>query len=81
VALTADGRRAVSASEDRTLRVRDLKGADEITFIGEVRICSCAVTPDGQTIVAGDASGHVHFLRIVEAYKAKPSIGDTARTS
>jgi len=37
---------------------------------------SCAVAPDGQTIIAGDV-GRVHFLRLVEADETKPAIGDT----
>ena len=39
-------------------------------------MCSCAVTSDGQTIVAGENSGRVHFLRLVEADPTKPAIGD-----
>jgi hypothetical protein len=38
---------------------------------------SCAITPDGQTIIAGDALGRVHFLQLVEADETKPPIGDT----
>ena len=33
---------------------------------------SCAFAPDGRTIVAGDESGRVHFLRLVEADETKP---------
>jgi hypothetical protein len=25
---------------------------------------ACAIAPDGVTIVAGDAAGHMHFLRL-----------------
>jgi hypothetical protein len=38
---------------------------------------SCAVTSDGRTIIAGDDSGRMHFLRLVEADETKPSIGDS----
>ncbi|MEH1978728.1 MAG: hypothetical protein V7L27_05560 [Nostoc sp.] len=34
------------------------------TFTGEYPISCCAVAPDGVTIVAGDTSGRVHFLRL-----------------
>ena len=55
----------------------DLEGGEEIAaFIGENAMYSCAVTPDGRTIVARDASGRVHFLRLVEADKKKPQIGE-----
>jgi WD40 repeat protein len=54
VAVMPDGRRAVSASHDRTLRLWDLESGKEIaTFTGESDMASCAVTSDGQTILAG----------------------------
>jgi len=31
---------------------------------------------DNRTIVAGDDSGRLHFLRIVEADETKPSLGE-----
>ena len=72
VAVTPDGRRAVSGSSDQTLRLWDLKSGEEIaTFTAEGSMCSCAVAPDGQTIIGGDALGRVHFLRLVEADKTK----------
>jgi formylglycine-generating enzyme required for sulfatase activity len=78
VAVTPDGRRAVSSSNDGTLRLWDLESGKEIaTFTGEDRMCCCAVTPDARTIVAGDDSGRLHILRLVEVDKTKPAIGDT----
>jgi hypothetical protein len=78
VAVTADGRRAVSGSDDRTLRLWDLEDGGEIAiFTAESPIVSCAVARDGRTVVAGDESGRVHFLRIVEADPTKPAIGET----
>jgi hypothetical protein len=47
------------------------------TFTGEGGMTSCAVAPGGRTIIAGEQSGRVHFLRLVEADKAKRLIGDT----
>jgi WD40 repeat protein len=68
VAVTPDGCRAVSASDDQTLQLWDLESGKEIAaFTAESGINSCAVSPDGQTIIAGEYSGQVHLLRLVEA--------------
>ncbi|MCX5645228.1 MAG: NB-ARC domain-containing protein [Phycisphaerae bacterium] len=65
VAVTGDGRYAVSGSEDQTLKVWDLLSGQVVaSFCGDSVIHCCAVAPDGRTIVAGDKSGHVHFLRL-----------------
>ena len=78
MAVTPDGRHAVSSSLDRTLRLWGLESGKEIaTFTGESEVVGCALTPDGRTIVAGESSGRVHFLRLVEADKTKPPIGET----
>ena len=66
VAATPDGRYAVSGSVDRTLRIWDLQtGASSTTFHGDTPFLSIAITPDSQTIVAGDVEGRIHFLRPV----------------
>ena len=78
VAVTPDGRHVVSGSADKTLRVWDLESGKELaTFTGESEMHSCAVASDGRTIIAGDGSGRVHFLRLVEADETEPAIGDT----
>ena len=70
VAITSDGRRAVSASWAKTLRVWDLESGKELALLtADSATTCCAVSLDGRTIVAGDASGRVHFLRLVEADK------------
>jgi WD40 repeat protein len=68
VAVTPDGRRAVSASGDKTLKVSDLAtGAVVATFTADGDVCACAIAQDGVSIVAGDALGRVHVLRLENA--------------
>ena len=65
VAITPDGKQAVSASSDRTLKVWDITSGWLITsFRGESSIWTCAIAPDGVTIVAGEESGRIHFLQL-----------------
>ncbi len=71
VAITADGRRVVSGSWDKTLKVWDLEtGALICTFNCEGCVDCAAVAPDGRTFVAGDAGGRVYFLRLENRCKA-----------
>ncbi len=65
VAITPDGKQAISASRDNSLKLWDLQSREVIaSFSGESALYCCAVAPDGVTIVAGEASGRVHFLRL-----------------
>ena len=64
VALTDDGR-AISASRDLTLLVWDIESGECMArFEAEDACTYCSVASDNRTIVAGDASGAVHFLRM-----------------
>ncbi len=66
-----DGGRIVSASSNNTLRVWDVEqGATIAVFTGEGPISAFAVV-DSSVIVAGDASGRVHILNLIEP--SKPS--------
>ena len=68
VAVTADGKLVISASDDKTVKVWNLDTGEKIaTFSGDADFHSCAVTPNGLTIVAGDAGGMVHFLKLENA--------------
>ncbi|MBS9386977.1 MAG: hypothetical protein HEQ24_23330 [Dolichospermum sp. BR01] len=65
IALTPDGKTVISSSSDNTIKIWDLATRKEIaTFTGESPINCCAVAPDGVTIVAGESSGRLHFLRL-----------------
>ena len=59
VALTGDGRRAVSASDDGTLKVWDLESGAELgTLAGHSRpVWSVALTGDGQRAVSASEDG------------------------
>jgi WD40 repeat protein len=66
VALSEDGRRAVSASYDHTLKVWDLETGKAIaTFTCDGAAYCCAFITDDR-LIAGDAGGRVHFLRLEE---------------
>jgi WD40 repeat protein len=66
-AAVVDGRRAVSASYDGTLRVWDLETGETLTVVTlEAPVWAVAVGLDGRIVVAGDQLGKVHFLDWVE---------------
>lgn len=61
VAITPDGKRAISGSRDKTIRVWDLDMGKETTlFYADGMLESCAI--QGNIIVAGDSLGRVHVL-------------------
>jgi WD40 repeat protein len=61
-ALSCDERRAVSASKEKPLKVWDLvTGAVLAAFTCDAPALCCGYTGD-RRMVAGDASGRVHFL-------------------
>ena len=65
LAVTADGKRALSGSWEKILKVWDLTTGNLIaSFTSESSIASCAIAPDGVTIVVGEESGRVYFLRL-----------------
>ncbi|MDB9449523.1 WD40 repeat domain-containing protein [Dolichospermum circinale] len=65
IAVTPDGKTVISGSDDNTIKIWDLATRKEIaTFTGESPIYCCAVASDGVTIVAGEQSGRLDFLRL-----------------
>ncbi len=59
------GKTAISASNNKTLKIWDLVSGEEVaSFTGEATFECCAFAPDGVTVVAGDSSGRVYFLRL-----------------
>ena len=71
VAVTADGRRAVSCST-RTLRMWDLAhGAEIASFVSDSGIKAVAITQPGMRVIAGTSLGPVHLLELC-AYEQLP---------
>ena len=65
VVVTAGAHLAVSASADHSVRVWEIEsGRCVAAFCGEGPMLSCAVAPDGRTIITRDKSGRGHLLRL-----------------
>jgi WD40 repeat protein len=65
LAISTDGMQAVSVSSNRVLHLWNLDNAGKAaSFEGENPLTSCAISPDGHIIIAGEESGVVHFLRL-----------------
>jgi WD40 repeat protein len=63
VSVTPDGRRAVSASHDKTLRVWDLHSGQCLTiYQAGDHVLFVTIAPLGDRIVCGTWHGQMHFL-------------------
>ncbi|MGB3548075.1 MAG: hypothetical protein WBA17_13955, partial [Saprospiraceae bacterium] len=65
VVVSLDGEKVISGSDDKTVKVWDITTGELInSFTGDSSIECCTITPDSSTIIAGEASGQLHFLRL-----------------
>jgi WD40 repeat protein len=65
IAVSPNSKHVLSTGRDHALKIWDIESGVEITmFYGDSAIFCCAVAIDGTTIVAGEASGRLHFLRL-----------------
>jgi WD40 repeat protein len=65
IALTPAGRKIVSGSDDQTIKVWDVQDDKELaSFVADGWITSVVVSQDGGTIIAGEYSDQVHFLKL-----------------
>ena len=67
----------VSASFDRTIVHWDMRGATPVRrgmFTGDGAILACAIVPFGRRVIAGDATGAVHFLRFNEDHAVSEEV-------
>ena len=67
VAVSGDGRLAVSVSADQTVKVWDVESGKLVaSFTCDAGVYCCAFHDGRKLILAGDAFGQVHFLRLEE---------------
>ena len=66
VIVTPDGRRAVSASNDRTAALWDLNNGQRLCLYrgAEAEVCSIALSPDGRHVAGGCLNGEVRVWRV-----------------
>jgi WD40 repeat protein len=73
IMFTPDGNKIITSSKDNSLRVWSVKTGNEVAcFTGEGSISSFDIMPDSQNIVAGDAGGNVHFLKLENVKSGHP---------
>lgn len=83
VAVTPDGRRAVSASRDRTLRVWDLERGQVVrTLEGHIKaVTAVAVTPDGYNAVSASRDGTLRVWDLATGQMVRTLEGHSERVT
>lgn len=77
-ALDGTGRFGAAGGDDRTVRVWHLDTGEVVAALTlDAAVTACAMSPDGAFLVAGEASGRVHLLRL-ELDGWTPTLPDTA---
>ncbi len=67
IAVSRDGRFIASSGDDHALFLWDIEEGTRLSsFFADHPLTRCTFTIDGQRVIAGDAGGGVHFLRIDE---------------
>lgn len=65
IAISPDEKHLISVSSDRTIKVWNFETGEIMTsFSADSDVHCCAIAPDGVTIIVGEWSGRVHFLRL-----------------
>lgn len=66
--VTAGGHPSINS--DNALRLWDYVSGQQLSrVIGDHPFSACAATPDGETIIAGDKEGYVHFYRLESGFE------------
>jgi WD40 repeat protein len=66
IGVLPDGRFAVTAATDRLVRIWDLQAKQELAAAALEGATRClALSPDGQTMLVGDAAGNVYCLQYI----------------
>jgi WD40 repeat protein len=83
VAITPDGRRVVSASRDRTLRVWDLESGQRVrTLEGHTGyVMAVAITPDGRRAVSASSDQTLRLWDLESGQSLHPLEGHTGEVS
>jgi WD40 repeat protein len=76
-----DGRFAITAAIDHLVRIWDLQAKQELAATALEGAPRClALSPDGRTILVGDAAGNVYCLHCIDPGVSRPANARTVST-